>query len=296
MSGQVGQEGNMSGQRCGIILSVIGIVLVIIGVLWLTVIFPSLVKIPTDYARTFYFEGNLSSPNPVTQAMDTLPVEQTLSQEAVGTKDGAVLIHEVRTLRNAVTKEPLPASYNDESTLTIDRKTLMFVKAQDERERYGYWAPPRGLGEGDSFDIWNPAANRPLTARYMKSEEFQGLQVVVFRISESDISLGTHPQTQLPLSLSTTIELWIEPQSGTVVDQNATTTISMDMMGNKVPLLISSLRWTDDTISEMVGVAKDAKGKLLLFESVIPWLLVGIGAVLVIVGVIFIVRKLATPA
>lgn len=286
----------MSGQRCGIILSIIGIVLVIIGILWLTVIFPSLVKIPTDYARTFYFEGTLSSLNPVTQSMDILPVEQTLTQEAVGTKDGAVLIHEVRTVRNAVTKEPLPDSYNDESTLTVDRKTLTFVKALDERGRYGYWGPPRGLGEGDSFDIWNPAANRPLTARYVKSEEFQGLQVVVFRINESDISLGTHPQTQLPLLLSTTIELWIEPKSGTVVDQNATTTISMDMMGNEAPLSISSLTWTDETISEMVGVAKDARGKLRWFEDIMPWLLIGIGAVLVIAGVIFIVRKLATPA
>lgn len=286
----------MGGNRWGAVLSLAGVVLVIIGILWLNLIFPALAKMPTDYARTYYFEGSFSVLNAATQSMDTFPIQQALAQEATGTQNGALLIHEKRTVKNAVTGDDLSAYYGDESTLAVDRKTLKFVKELDERERYGYWAPPRGLGEGDSFEIWNPSVNKPLTASYVRSQEFQGLKVVVFRIEASDVSVGTHPQTQLPLLVSTTVNLLIEPKSGTVVDQTAITKVSMDMGVQKVPVQIANVKWTQGTINEMVDVAKSADTKLLWFETIIPWLLVGLGAVLLIIGVVFMVRKRATPA
>lgn len=286
----------MGGNRWGAVLSLAGVVLVIIGILWLNLIFPALAKMPTDYARTYYFEGSFSVLNAATQSMDTFPIQQALAQEATGTQNGALLIHEKRTVKNAVTGDDLSAYYGDESTLAVDRKTLKFVKELDERERYGYWAPPRGLGEGDSFEIWNPSVNKPLTASYVRSQEFQGLKVVVFRIEASDVSVGTHPQTQLPLLVSTTVNLLIEPKSGTVVDQTAITKVSMDMGVQKVPVQIANVKWTRGTINEMVDVAKSADTKLLWFETIIPWLLVGLGAVLLIIGVVFMVRKRATPA
>lgn len=287
----------MASSRCGIVLSIVGVVLVIIGILWFTIIFPALAQIPTGYERTYYFEGTFQLADPTTGILGPpFPIEQALAQEATGTRDGVLLIHEKRTVENAVTGDDLSAYYGDESTLAIDRKTLKFVPTIDDRGRTGQWAPPRGLGEGDSFEIWNPSVNRPLTARYMKSEEFQGLKVVVFKMEASDISIGNHSQTQLPLLLSTTVNLVIEPKSGTVVDQNAYTTVSMDMGVQKVPVQIADVKWTQDTIDELVDVAKSADVKLLWFETIIPCLLVGIGAVLLIVGVIFIIRKQATPA
>ena len=130
----------------------------------------------------------------------------------------------------------------------------------------------------------------------MKSEEFQGLKVVVFQIEAIDMSIGNHSQTQLPLLLSTTVNLVIEPKSGTVVDQNAYTTVSMDMGVQKVPVQIADVKWTQATIDELVDVAQSADVKLLWFETIVPWLLVGIGGVVLIVGLIFLIRKQATPA
>jgi len=280
----------------GIILSIIGIVLVIVGILWITVIFPMLAQIPTSYERTYYFDGTFSVLNSATQTMDSFPIEQALAQKAIGTQDGALLIHEKRTIVNSATQTDLSSVYGDENTMSIERKTLKFMPTLDERGRTGYWAPPRGLGLGDTFDIWNPSVNKPLTASYVKSEEFRGLKVVFFQMSASDVSLGTNPQTQLAMFLSTTVNLVIEPKTGTVVDQNATTTTSMDMGGNKVPVLIANVGWTETTIAELVDVAKDGLGMLFWFETFVPWLLVGIGAVLLIVGVIFIMRKRASSA
>jgi uncharacterized membrane protein len=275
----------------GIILSVIGIVLVIVGIVWMTVIFPALAQIPTDYERTYYSDGTFSVLNSETQSMDTFPVEQALAQKAVGTQDGTLLIHEKSTVVNSATGTDLSAYYGDESTLAITRKTLKFAPSIDERGRTGYWAPPMGLSPESSFAIYIDSVNEPLPASYVKSEVFQGLKVDVFQISASDVSLGTNPQNGLAMYSSTTVNLAIEPKTGTPVDQTALVTTSMDMGGTKVPVLVANLGWTDATVTDMVKVAKDAVGMLFWFQTMLPWLLVGIGAVLLILGVILIARK-----
>ena len=224
-------------------------------------------------------------------SMDSFPIEQTLAQKAIGTEDGAILIDEKRTVENAATQADISAQYGDASVLTVDRHTLQFVPALDVRQRTGQWGPPRGLGEGDTFDLYNPGVNKPLTARYVKDDVFRGMKVVIFKIEESNIPRGTHPLTKAPLFLSTTINLTIDPRTGAVVNNDSVTTTSMDVGGNKVPLQISNVRYAEATIVDLMDVAKNAQTMLLWFESIIPWLLIGIGAVLIIVGAVFIVRK-----
>jgi hypothetical protein len=280
----------------GIILSIIGIVLVIVGILWVTVIFPALAQIPKDYERTYYSDGTFSVLNSDTQSMDSFPIEQALAQKANGTKDGAMLIHEKSTVVNSATGTDLSAYYGDESTLAIERKTLKFMPAVDERGRTGYWAPPMGLSPASSFAIYIDSVNEPLTATYVKSEEFQGLKVVVFQVSASDVSIGTNPQNGLAMYSSATVNLTIEPKTGSVVDQTAVATTSMDMGGNKVPVLVANVGWTDATVSDMVKVAKDGMGMLFWFQAVLPWLLIGIGAVSLIIGAGLMIRKQRTAA
>lgn len=275
----------------GIILSVIGIVLVIVGILWFTVIFPMLAQIPTSYARTYYSDGTFSVLNSETQSMDSFPVEQALAQKANGAKDGAMLIHEKSTVVNTATGTDLSAYYGDESTLAIQRKTLKIMPAVDERGRTGYWAPPMGLSPTSSFAIYIDSVNEPLTATYVKTEEFQGLKVLVFQMSASDVPIGTNPQNGLAMFSSTTVNLTIEPKTGTVVDQTAAATTSVDMGGNKVPVLVANVGWNDATITDLVDVAKDGLGMLFWFQSLLPWLLIGIGAVLLILGVILIMAR-----
>jgi hypothetical protein len=283
-----------AGSRRGLIVSIVGVVLVILGILWSWVIFPALEKIPTDYERSYYFDGAFTVLNPVTQSYDTFPIEQTLDQEAVGTEDGALLIHEVRTIVNAQTGDDLSAIYGDESTLAIDRSSLEFVPEIDERGRTGNWAPPKSLEPGDSFDLWNPGASRPLTANYVEDTEFRDLHVKLFEIDETDILIGTEPTSGADLLYSTNIRLWIEPWSGTVVNQEADTTTSIDMFGNKVPVVISSVQYAEETIVDLMDTGRSARTFLLWLKGILPWLLVGIGIVLVLVG-IFLGRRRRVP-
>ena len=283
------------GGRRGIVVCVVGIVLVILGVIWSMVIFPMLDKVPTDYGRTYHFDGSFSVLN-ATGSMDSFPIEQTLVQKAIGTKDGAILIDEKRAVENAATQTDISAQYGDASVLAVDRHTLAFATAIDERHRTGQWGPPRGLGKGDTFDLWNPGAGKPLTARYVEDSEFRGLKVVIFKIEETNLPIGTNPQTGAPLFLSTTINQTIDPRSGTVVNNTSVTTTSMDLGGNKIPVQISNVNYAESTIVDLMKVAKDADNMLLWFETVIPWVLGGVGAILVLIGLMLMTRKRGATA
>ncbi len=267
-----------------IILALVGAALVIFGAVWIAVIFPALDKIPTNYERTLNFDGAFMVANPATQSLDTIPITQTMEQKAIGTEGNVLLIKEVRKVTNSATGTDLSSIYGGESTLAIDRHTLAFVPNLGDIPREGQWAPPKGLGEGDTFLLWNPAAYRPLQAKYVSSEQFRGLDVVVFKIDEENLLLGPDPRANnLNAYLSTEITLKIEPSSGTVVDQNAVTTMSYDvpMMG-KVPSLIANVKFAESTITDLMDTARSASWLLLWFKTLIPWIAIGFGAILVI--------------
>jgi hypothetical protein len=269
-----------------IILAVVGALLAIFGALWISVIFPALDKMPADYSETYNFEGTFSVMNPATQQLDTFPVEQSLVQEAVGSEDGALLLHEVRTVENTATGTDISAVYGDDSVLAIDPRTLEYQQSVDERGRWGQFGPPRPLSEGESYDLWNPAIQQPLTANYVGTEDFRGLTVFVYEMNAQDVSLGNEPQSGLPLLLSTTITQWVEPSSGTVVNNDSVTTTSLDMMGTQIPVQVSRLHFTEGTIASLMDTARSAHWMLLWFRTLVPWLAMGFGAFLVVAAAV----------
>lgn len=265
-----------------LILPVVGALLAVFGALWVGIIFPSLDKMPADYERTYYFDGTFSVMNAATLSMDSFPIKQTLAQQAVGTEGGALLIHEVRTIINAGTGEDISAIYGDESILAIDAHTLEFMPEVDERGRWGQFGPPRPLGVGDSFALWNPGAQQALTANYVSKEDFRGLGVLVFEIDEANIPIGPEPTSGMELYLSPRITLWIEPSSGTVVNQTSETITSIEMVGAMMPVQIANVDYAEETIVDLMGTAWSARSMLLWFRTLLPWITIGVGAVLVI--------------
>ena len=276
-----------------LILPVAGAVLAVFGALWVGIIFPSIDKLPADYERTLYFDGTFSVMNPATMSMDSFPVEQTHAQEAIGTEGGALLIHEVRTVINTETGEDISAIYGDESILAIDAHTLEFMPQVDERGRLGYFGPPRPLAVGDTFDLWNPGAGQALPAKNVGEENFRGMDVLVFEINEAYIPIGTEPMSGMELYLSPQITLWIEPSSGTVVNQTSETVTSIDMMGMKIPVQIANVDYAESTIVNLMGTAESASLMLLWFRTLVPWIAICFGAFLVMTSAVIVaVRSL----
>ena len=274
------QRKGLRGYRL-IILAVLGALLAVFGALWVSVIFPALDKVPADYEQTYYFDGQFQVMDQATMSLVSMPIEQTLEQKAVGTQDGALLIHEVRSVKNAVTGDDLSAVYGDESTLAINPGTLEFMTQVDERGRTGQWGPPRPLAVGDTFDLWNPGAGQALPATFVREETFRGLNVYVYEIEESGIFIGKEPTSGMNLFLSPQITLWVEPSSGTVVNQTSETTTSLNMMGAMMPMQIASVNYAEATITNLMDTAKSASWMLLWFRTIVPWMAIGFGCVLV---------------
>lgn len=282
------KEDDMEAQRRGlrgyriIILAIVGALLAVFGALWVAVIFPALDKMPSSYAQDYQFDGTFSVMNEATMSMDIFPIEQTLSQEAVGTEDGALLIHEVRSVKNAVTGADISAIYGDESILAINPSTLEFMPQVDERGRWGYFGPPRPLAAGDAFELWHPGAGQALLAENVGEENFRGMDVLVFEINEEYLPIGTEPMSGMELYLSPRITLWVEPSSGTVVNQTSETVTSLDMMGMKIPVQIANVNYAESTIVNLMGTAESASLMLLWFRTLVPWIAIGFGAFLVL--------------
>ncbi len=281
-------KGKAKGRRGFIILGV-GLILVILGVLWMTVLWPTLTKLPTSLNRTAYFDGNVTVPDQANPGkMITFPVEQVVQLKGNGTQDGALFIHETYIMNDATGKE-IPA-YHFEETMAVDRKTLKIVPEIDEQHGSGYWAPPSGLGEGDTFDLWNAGGHRALAQTYVRDDTFRGMKVVIFMTDEKDISLGNDSHTQLPLLYDVVVILTIDPKTGAVVDEYSKATFSLVMGGQKVPVQIIDLQYAERTIIDTMDTAKSAGRMLLLLGTVLPWVLIGVGAVLVVISIVFIRR------
>ncbi|GAI92640.1 unnamed protein product [marine sediment metagenome] len=58
----------------------------------------------------------------------------------------------------------------------------------------------------------------------------------------------------------------------------------------KMPVYVSSLRFTDDTITDLVDTATSARSMLLWAKVYGFWLVIGVGIVLTLVGVLGAIR------
>jgi hypothetical protein len=55
-----------------------------------------------------------------------------------------------------------------------------------------------------------------------------------------------------------------------------------------VPSLVSNVKYAESTITDLMGTARSARWMLLLFKTVVPWIALGFGAMLVISSAIIV--------
>lgn len=272
-------------------LTVIGLVLVVFALVWLLAIFPSMVKIPTDHHRDIGFEGTYMVLNPDTQTLDEIPVLVQRLQDAMGVQDNVITISETVTCTHALAGMELP-DFGAYGELSVDRSTRAYVQNQaDGMPRAGQFCFPSDL-EKESYDLWILNAGRPLEAAFIGEEEFHGITVYDFAISEQDLDIGAQEGTGIPQVLDIDISLKVEPVTGTTVYTMSNSTYSM-VVGpeTKMPYYISSIVFDDDTIDYLVDDAQGNRSLILWFSVYGFWIVIVIGAALVITGVVKAVRS-----
>lgn len=170
--------------------------------------------------------------------------------------------------------------------VVVDRISKVYLEGT-EGGRKGGLSFPFGVEKDEVYPLWVNAASQPLVARYVSTEKLDQLEVFVFQINEKDNrSLGTHPNLGLPLVLDSNITIKVEPRSGRVIDlEEHATTVSIDhpQLG-KIPLFISDIEYTQETVNAQIEAAKADRVKLMWLGRNAPWTAIGLGIVLALSG------------
>jgi len=271
------------------VLISLGLVLVILSLVWLYAIFPPLAKLPADHHKVINFEGTYKVMNPETESLDEIPVNVQREQQATEVQDNVLIISQIITTTHAVAGMQLP-QFGLTEILGVDRSTRQYVTGYGDMDRSGQFCFPEKV-EKETYSVWMPTAGRPLEAGFIGEEDFEGLTVFVFQISEQDLDIGTQQGTGLPQVLDIVVALKVEPVSGVTVHTESVNTIKIvPAPGMKMPVYVSSLTFTDDTIADLVDTARSARSMLLWAKVYGFWLVIGVGIVLTLVGVLRAIR------
>jgi len=271
------------------ILTYVGLFLIIFSLIWLFVIFPAMAKLPTDHYKEVYFEGTYKVMNPETQSLDEIPVKVTRVQEATDVKDNVLIINQVITATHAVAGIEL-SQFGLTEVLGVDRSTREYVPGYGDMDRSGQFCFPDGV-EKKSYSIWIPSAGRPLEAEFASEENFHDLKVFNFKINGQGLDIGIQESTGMPQVLDVVVDMKVEPVSGTTVRSESINSIKVAVGPSmEMPVYISSLVFTNDTITDLVDTGKSARTQLLWATVYGFWLGIGVGIILTLVGALGFIR------
>jgi len=260
--------------------------------------------------------------NAVTQTLDEIPVKVKQEQQATEVQDNVLIINQVITTSHAESGTELPL-YGLTEVLGVERSKREYVPGYGDMERSGQFSFPGDM-EQKSYFLWIPTAGRPLEAKFTGEEDFHGLKVFTFEINEQDLDIGIYEAANMPQVLDISVNMKVEPLSGTTVYSESLTTIKVvatpDMkvavyvsdirftddtiadlvdtaksartaLLTKWPVYISSLIFTDDTMTDLLDIAESARTQLLWARVYGFWLCLGLGIVLTLVGAVGIIRS-----
>lgn len=265
------------------ILTSIGVALIILSLIWLFAIFPFMAKLPADHHKVVNFEGTYKVMNPQTQSLDGIPVNVKREQQATEVQDNVLIMNQAITATHAVAGVEL-SQFGLTEVLGVDRSTRQYVPGYGDMDRVGQFCFPDEVGK-KSYSMWISSAERPLEAKFTDEEDFHGLEVFTFKINEQGLDIGTQQGTGLPQVLDIVVDMKVEPVSGTTVHSESLNTIKVvPRPGMEMPVYISSLTFTDDTIADLVDTAKSARTQLLWARVYGFWLGIGVGFVLILVA------------
>lgn len=260
-----------------------GLLVIVLALIWLFLIFPGMVKMPEDYEQEYLFEGTVSILNPLTFSLEDSPVNVVRELKAEGVEgDDVLLLGQDITFTHAVAGVELP--FGSSETYGIDRSTRENVGGYGDISRSGQFTFPAST-EQETYSFWSSSAGKALPANFMGESTYEGLKVYSFKIDVKDIDAGIYEALGAPQTKDVYVEIKVEPVSGVPVYSRSMTTVKVAMGPDMVvPIFISDIEYTSETIDEMVDTAKSTRS-LILWASVYGfWIVIGLGALLLIIG------------
>ncbi|MCK4368962.1 MAG: DUF3068 domain-containing protein [Dehalococcoidales bacterium] len=268
-------------------LTTLGLVLVVFSLVWLLAIFPAMAKMPTDYEREYTFEGFIKQLNSETMSLDEIPTNVVRLLTATGTQDDVLLLKQEVNFYHAQAGILLTSS---SEVYGLDRTTRENVSGYGDMDRSGQFTFPAGV-EQKTYTFWSSSAMTTLPANFVSEETFQGITVYNFKIDSENLDAGTLEGTGLLQTMDVLTEIKVEPVSGVPVYTASTTTVKAPLLpGDPIPIYVNYFAFTSETTDGMVDTATSARSMILWATVYGFWIVIGVGAALIVVGVVMAIR------
>jgi hypothetical protein len=157
--------------------------------------------------------------------------------------------------------------------------------------------------ERRDYDLWDTTVREAFPARYVGAERRDGLPVYRF---EQEVPEQVVRSVRVPGAVvgssedelaaevvhSSTTTLLVEPRSGVIVSAQARPLTAVRAPGTPGGVLLSgSFGWTEDTVAAAITRAQDIAGDRADLRSAVRWTGTGVGAVLLVLGMLLVLRR-----
>ena len=296
-------------KRAGIALAAVGVALVIFGVVWVTIIFPGLKKVPDDLDKTVRYDGVVTMINPETYQPLNYDVIVTRRCKAVRCRGEVIYIREdISFVDRETGQEIVPLRGSD--LLAVDRISRANVPHQGDQSREGLWQFPLNVRAGQDYPVQVSGSPTALEARYVGQEDFMGLNVLVYEVATPEGGIDTPGRWGNPeMWLNRWIRIKVEPLSGTTVsfedetEKIARIPVFDELFPQTRPIKFTNMTvyehhlvFTNETVKQAVHDGKFYRWALPWGNTYLPWLVFGLGTIMGLWGSILLVRRKAVRA
>ncbi|MEA1958397.1 MAG: porin PorA family protein [Chloroflexota bacterium] len=279
-------------QRWGLALIAGGLILVVLGALWMAVLFPSMSKLPCDFSATTVTEGTVTVLDTQTYMPMTYNVTVTREFETVDCVGDTAYITEDVSFVDSDTGEAIPMLVSH-SLMAVDRATKMFVPNAVDEYREGYWTTPAGVTKDDVFDVWVTGNPATVKSGYVSEEDFHGLHVMCRAAATPEEGLIVPATDTTPeMIVYAQYQSKCEPVSGAVVWATSTTKRTMMIPSPadtstliEITVYEDQLTFTDEQTEKMIEDAKEYKSQIILYGTTMPWVIIILGFLEMALGI-----------
>jgi len=298
-------------RKIGVALCILGVLLAVFGIVWITVIWPSLTKVPADLEQQVDLQGTVSLYDGDLGSNVSFDVIGHRKYTARNASGDIVFLDEDVWFEIAGTQPPQElVQLREHYFLGIDRVTRQHLEGRGDGIGGGYYSFPFNVSKDEVYPWWNERNPENLACGYVGETDFDGLHLYIFEMSTPDEGFTVPGSFDMPeMRIDQKITLYVEPVSGVTVRFESTTKrsgtipvpdelypVTGPVTNKAVTYYEDNLTFTQDTIDDLVGQAKSAKTQVTLAKDLLPWLSIGSGIVLIALGVFLALRKVSQCA
>ncbi|TDC42295.1 DUF3068 domain-containing protein [Micromonospora sp. KC213] len=157
--------------------------------------------------------------------------------------------------------------------------------------------------EKKTYQYFDNTVRKPYPIKYVGTEKLQGLTVYKFEMTVEPVQISeikvpgrlvgsTEPNVTAGRYYANTRTLWVEPETGVIVKgQEKQLQTLRDPAGvDQLKIIDATLAFTEATQRRQADAAKDARQKINVLTVVVPIVLAVLGALMVLLGVLIVVR------